>query len=146
MNRPLSTQATQSPGRAGELTGFSEQVAALASGRARVKAFRCWVMAALSGAAQEPDEIVSLCGAKDLPEMIEVIYEAERACHAGFREVRQRARQEYCQKDVRDGQRRMGIMVCSERVAWWDGRLKWLMSVRSYLERERDRSAKARRR
>jgi hypothetical protein len=141
--RSPNLQPTGSPGRATESADSPEQPAALATNHVSVEAFRCWVMTSVSRAAQEPDASVSLCGAKDLPAMIEVIGEAERACLAGLRALQQQAQQEYCQGDVHDGKRFMRLVARAERAAWWDGRLRWLASARFYFEKERDRSARA---
>jgi len=73
--------------------------------------------------------------------MVEIVREAELACAAQLEDLNQRMRRQRL-LDRDDAWRRLtGMIVTAGDVAWWDARIKWLQTLRQYLQREGQRYA-----
>lgn len=105
---------------------------------AGVAHFRGWLRASTSmpPVREELHAKIALCEPPDLPLMIDVVKEAELACMAELNDANKRTRSVRKTVGEREWGRRMGIIVAAGDAAWWDGRIKWLQSVRLYLEKE----------
>jgi hypothetical protein len=72
----------------------------------------------------------------DLPEMIAMAREAEMACMVGLRDLRQEIRDEQQEAGAQRGERDISILIWSDAVERWDGRIRWLQNLRWHLEKE----------
>ena len=109
--------------------------------------FRRWLRAstATPPVREELQAKIAFCGPDDLPRMIEIVREAELACAAQLEDLNERMRRQRL-LDRDDAWRRlMGMIVTAGDVAWWDARIKWLQTLRQYLQREGQRYALERR-
>lgn len=103
--------------------------------------FRRWLLASTSTPPVREELLakVTFCGPADLPRMIEIVRDAELACTAQLEEVNARMRRERHLAGNDRWRRVMSLIVIASDVAWWDGRIKWLAELRSYLQREGQR-------
>ena len=109
--------------------------------------FRRWLRAstAMPPVREELQAKIAFCGPEDLPRMVEIVREAELACAAQLADLNERMRRQRL-LDRDDAWRRlMGMIVTARDVAWWDSRIKWLQTLRQYLQREGQRYAAERR-
>jgi hypothetical protein len=109
--------------------------------------FRRWLRAstATPPVREELQAKIAFCGPEDLPRMVEIVREAELACAAQLEDLNQRMRRQRL-LDRDDAWRRLtGMIVTAGDVAWWDARIKWLQTLRQYLQREGERYAAQRR-
>jgi len=109
--------------------------------------FRRWLRAstATPPVREELQAKIAFCGPEDLPRMVEIVREAELACAAQLEDLNQRMRRQRL-LDRDDAWRRItGMIVTAGDVAWWDARIKWLQTLRQYLQREGQRYAMQRR-
>lgn len=79
---------------------------------------------------------VALCRPDDLPRLVEVVSEAERMCVLELQRTNQQMRIRRAGLPAGDWATSMDLIVNAGEQAWWDSRIKWLQSVRMYLERE----------
>jgi hypothetical protein len=103
--------------------------------------FRRWLRAssATPPVREELQAKIAFCGPEDLPRMVEIVREAELACAAQLEDLNQRMRRQRL-LDRDDAWRRLtGMIVTAGDVAWWDARIKWLQTLRQYLQREGQR-------
>jgi len=109
--------------------------------------FRRWLRAstATPPLREELQAKIAFCGPEDLPRMVEIVREAELACAAQLEDLNERMRRQRL-LDRDDAWRRLtGMIVTAGDVAWWDARIKWLQTLRQYLQREGQRYAMQRR-
>jgi hypothetical protein len=109
--------------------------------------FRRWLRAstATPPLREELQAKIAFCGPEDLPRMVEIVREAELACAAQLEDLNERMRRQRL-LDRDDAWRRItGMIVTAGDVAWWDARIKWLQTLRQYLQREGQRYAMQRR-
>jgi len=109
--------------------------------------FRRWLRAstATPPVREELQAKIAFCGPEDLPRMVAIVREAELACAAQLEDLNQRMRRQRL-LDRDDAWRRLtGMIVTAGDVAWWDARIKWLQTLRQYLQREGERYAAERR-
>jgi hypothetical protein len=105
--------------------------------------FRRWLRAstATPPVREELQAKIGFCGPEDLPRMVEIVREAELACAAQLEDLNERMRRQRL-LDRDDAWRRLtGMIVTAADVAWWDARIKWLQTLRQYLQREGQRYA-----
>lgn len=105
--------------------------------------FRRWLRAstATPPVREELQAKIAFCGPEDLPRMVAIVREAELACAAQLEDLNQRMRRQRL-LDRDDAWRRLtGMIVTAADVAWWDARIKWLQTLRQYLQREGQRYA-----
>jgi DNA-binding PadR family transcriptional regulator len=105
--------------------------------------FRRWLRSstAMPPVREELQAKIAFCGPEDLPRMVEIVREAEMACSAQLKDLNERMRRQRL-LDRDDAWRRlMGMIVTAGDVAWWDARIKWLQTLRQYLQREGERYA-----
>jgi len=69
---------------------------------------------------------VALCRPKDMPRLIEVLREAERACVTVVEVLNEQSRRDAPAMAVRGWRRHIDIAVANSDAAWWDARIKWL--------------------
>jgi DNA-binding PadR family transcriptional regulator len=109
--------------------------------QAGVEHFRRWIRSAVSTppVREELHARLALCEQADLPAIIQVVEDAEKRCAAKLQGLhwRMRGTEEQQPTMTRDWSDRRGLLVQSGDVAWWDGRIKWLQSLRIALEKER---------
>jgi len=82
---------------------------------------------------------ISFCRPEDLPRMIQIVREAELACMAQLEGLGERTRRAQRLADNDEWRRVMSIIVTSGDAAWWDARIKWLQTLRQYLQSEGQR-------
>ncbi len=105
-----------------------------------IEHFRAWIRAstAMPPVREELHAKIALCLPEDIPRLIEVVREAEKACVLKLSGLNYRL-----QKDreamISDFERRMAVIVGAGDSLWWEGRIKWLQGVRLYLEKETTR-------
>ncbi len=104
--------------------------------------FRRLVMASVSmpssSARDELHARIARLQPEDLPEMIEVVCEAERRCLRRLGELhrRTRAERERSAADASEWARKVQLVVIQGEVVEWDARIRWLQDMRRFLERE----------
>jgi DNA-binding PadR family transcriptional regulator len=103
--------------------------------------FRDWLLAATATPPlrEELQAKIAFCGPKDLPRMIQIVREAELACAAQLEDLNDRMRRERRLQGDDQWRRLMGMVVTAGDVAWWDARIKWLQTLRQYLQSEGQR-------
>jgi DNA-binding PadR family transcriptional regulator len=141
---PLSALAAQSAASANPDTDVADLPAtAYEATPAGIAHFRRWLRAstATPPVREELQAKIAFCGPEDLPRMVAIVREAELACAAQLEDLNQRMRrQRLLERD--DAWRRLtGMIVTAGDVAWWDARIKWLQTLRQYLQREGERYA-----
>jgi DNA-binding PadR family transcriptional regulator len=82
---------------------------------------------------------IALWGSAELPRLIEIVREAELACTLQLGDANREMRAERQMSEASDWERTMQLIVSAGEATWWDARIKWLQSVRMYLEREHAR-------
>jgi Transcriptional regulator PadR-like family len=148
--RPIadSSPAPQSAASADDDADVAELPAtAYEATPAGIAHFRRWLRAstATPPLREELQAKIAFCGPDDLPRMIEIVREAELACAAQLEDLNERMRRQRL-LDRDDAWRRLtGMIVTAGDVAWWDARIKWLQTLRQYLQREGERYAIERR-
>jgi hypothetical protein len=100
-----------------------------------LKQFRRWVMAPVSTPSVPEDLDAALSETEDLPEMIEIVREAEMSCMQQLQECNRRRRPA---REATDPT--IHLLVTHREVMEWDTRIKWLQDVRRHLEKKRQRS------
>ena len=108
--------------------------------RGDLEDFRRWVMPAVSTPSSIPELRARLAGyrSQHLPEMIELVREAEMACAVELDDLNRQIRNERQQDGIQDGECDMSILIWAEAVERWDSRITWLQNVRRYLERQQE--------
>jgi DNA-binding PadR family transcriptional regulator len=108
---------------------------------AGVTHFKSWLLAstATPPLREELQAKIAFCGPEDLPRMIEIVREAERACAMQLEDLNERMRRERRLRGDDQWRRLMGIIVTAGDVAWWDSRIRWLQTLRQYLQSEGQR-------
>jgi hypothetical protein len=105
---------------------------------AAIEHFRRWMRASMSSpvtpAALRTE--ITLCGPENLPEMIEVLRDAERECIASLEDLNRWMQSKQRRANTQD-QKQHTRAVYAENAARWDERIKWLQDVRLYLKKER---------
>ena len=103
--------------------------------------FQRWLLASTSMPPVREELLakIAFCGPADLPRMIEIVRDAERACVAQLENLNERVRREWRSAGEDQWQQLMGVLVTSGDAAWWDARIKWLQDLREYLQREGQR-------
>lgn len=79
---------------------------------------------------------IALWGSKDLPRLIEIVREAERAC---VQQLQDLSRTQRAEREGGGWERSLQLIVSAGEVTWWEARIRWLQDVRMYLEREHAR-------
>jgi hypothetical protein len=74
---------------------------------------------------------------EDLSGLIEVVREAEIACSLGLQGAHRQLRLE--RQGLPGWGSCIGLIVCTEESAYWDGRIRWLQSSRRHLEQQQQR-------
>jgi DNA-binding PadR family transcriptional regulator len=140
-----SPSARSSAGGRGEATELTATF--YEATQAGIAHFRRWLRSstAMPPVREELQAKIAFCGPEDLPRMVEIVREAELACVAQLKDLNEcMRRQRLLDRD--DAWRRlMGMIVTAGDVAWWDARIKWLQTLRQYLQREGERYAAERR-
>jgi hypothetical protein len=122
-----------------------------------IESFRRWVMTSVSHAPVHTELGGEELGAStalsepalrepdDLPEMIEVVREAEMFCGRQLQELNRRT---YVERqptaDANEWKRTMQLIAMHSETKWWNGRIEWLQDTRIYLEKQDPRSETAR--
>jgi DNA-binding PadR family transcriptional regulator len=103
--------------------------------------FRGWLRAstATPPVREELQAKIAFCGPEDLPRMVEIIREAELACASQLEDLNERMRRERRLGGDDPWRRLTGMIVTAGDVAWWDSRIRWLQTLRQYLQREGER-------
>lgn len=103
--------------------------------------FKGWLRAstATPPVREELQAKIAFCGPEDLPRMVEIIREAELACVSQLEDLNERMRRERRLGGDDPWRRLTGIIVTAGDVAWWDSRIRWLQTLRQYLQREGER-------
>jgi Transcriptional regulator PadR-like family len=109
--------------------------------------FRRWLRAstATPPVREELQAKISFCGPEDLPRMVEIVREAELSCAAQLEDLNERMRRQRLLAREDPWRRLTGMIVTAGDVAWWDARIKWLQTLRQYLQREGQRYAEEQR-
>jgi hypothetical protein len=92
--------------------------------------FRRWVMAPVSMPAV-PEDLHAALSETDLPEMIEIVREAELSCMRQLQECNQQRRPAREAVDPT-----IHLLVTHREVTELDARIKWLQDVRQHLEKK----------
>jgi hypothetical protein len=79
---------------------------------------------------------IARSGPEDVPDMIQVVRDAEMRCLQQLQKVHQRARAERDVASAGKWARKVQLMVMQGEVMEWDARIKWLQDVRQLLEKE----------
>jgi len=100
--------------------------------------FRNWAMASVPvpRALDDLRGCIELYQPDDLPEMIEILREAEHACRAGLDDVKTLSQNERQQRSAQNTEHRLSIIVHAESFGQWGRRIQFLQEVRHFLERE----------
>jgi DNA-binding PadR family transcriptional regulator len=103
--------------------------------------FRRWLRASTQTppVREELHAKIALWGSEDLSRLIEIVREAEMACAQQLRELNRRTRLERRARGADEWERMMQLIVISGEMTWWDTRIRWLQSVRVYLEKQSGR-------
>lgn len=110
------------------------------SKRVDIELFRAWVMPpASTPSVDELRSRIGRYGPDDLPEMIEIVREAEVVCIVGLGDLNRQIRDEREQADIQHGERDISILIWAEAVERRDSRIRWLQNLRRYLEKELER-------
>ena len=112
------------------------------SERIGVGHFRRLVMASVStpSARNELHGRIARSGPEDVPEMIEIVREAELRCLGQLQELHRRARTERNAAGASEWARKVQLIAMHGEVMEWDAKIKWLQDVRRFLEKERQRA------
>jgi DNA-binding PadR family transcriptional regulator len=109
--------------------------------------FKHWLRAssATPPVREELQAKIAFCGPEDLPRMVEIVREAELACLAQLEDLNARMRRQRRMESDDAWRRLTGLIVTAGDAAWWDSRIKWLQTVRRYLQSEGERYAEEQR-
>jgi DNA-binding PadR family transcriptional regulator len=147
--RPVEDTSPTAPSSAGGRGDTAELPATFYEATpAGIAHFRRWLRSstAMPPVREELQAKIAFCGPEDLPRMVEIVREAEMACSAQLKDLNERMRRQRL-LDRDDAWRRlMGMIVTAGDVAWWDARIKWLQTLRQYLQQEGERYAAEQRR
>jgi hypothetical protein len=102
--------------------------------------FRRWMMAPVSMPSAPQELHTALSETEDLPEMIEIVREAEIACMRQLRECNRQMRPAGEASDPGEWARTIQLLVSHREVMELDMRIKWLQDVRRSLEKQQQRS------
>jgi hypothetical protein len=102
--------------------------------------FRRWVMVPVSMPSVPEDLHAALSEPQDLPEMIEIVREAEIACMGQLQECNRQTRPARELADTGEWARTIQLLVRHREVMEWEMRIKWLQDVRRHLEKKHRRS------
>jgi hypothetical protein len=80
---------------------------------------------------------------EDLPEMVEIVREAEMTCMQQLQECNRRTRPALQAVDTGEWARTIQLFVTHREAMEWDMRVKWLQDVRRSLEKKRQRCESA---
>ena len=142
--RPVEDTSPAAPSSAGGRSDAAELPAtAYEATPAGIAHFRRWLRSAtaMPPVREELQAKIAFCGPEDLPRMVEIVREAEMACSTQLKDLNERMRRQRL-LDRDDAWRRlMGMIGTAGDVAWWDARIKWLQTLRQYLQREGERYA-----
>lgn len=105
---------------------------------AGVAAFRAWMRESIAAppVREELHAKIALCQPRDLPRLIEVVREAERACVFQLQALNRRLSAQRQAPAERSWAASMDLVVAAGEKAWWDSRIKWLQGVRIFLSQE----------
>jgi DNA-binding PadR family transcriptional regulator len=108
---------------------------------AGVEHFRRWLHAStlIPPVREELHAKIALWGSAELPRLIEIVRETEAACTLQLEEMNRRTRHERLASGAGEWERTMQLIVSAGESTWWDGRIKWLQSMRMYLDQEHKR-------
>jgi DNA-binding PadR family transcriptional regulator len=111
-----------------------------------VEHFEGWLRASTSTPAVREDLLakIAFCEPADLPRLIEIVREAEMTCAAQLEDLKDQARKARRQTGDDEWRPLMGMIATAADGAWWDARIKWLQTLRHYLQREGQRYEAAR--
>jgi DNA-binding PadR family transcriptional regulator len=104
--------------------------------------FRRWLRAStlIPPVREELHAKIALWGSTELSRLIEIVRDAETACTLQLEDMNRRARRERrAPEEESEWERTMQLIVSAGESSWWDGRIKWLQSMRMYLEQEHER-------
>lgn len=106
-----------------------------------IEHFERWLRASTSTPPVREELLakIAFCGPADLPRMVEIVREAELTCAARLEDLNERMRSERRLLGNDEWGRVMGIIITAGDAAWWDARIKWLQTLRQYLQREAQR-------
>jgi hypothetical protein len=109
--------------------------------------FKHWLRAssATPPVREELQAKIAFCGPEDLPRMVEIVREAELACAAQLEDLNARMRRQRRMESDDAWRRLTGLIVTAGDAAWWDSRIKWLQTLRQYLQSEGQRYAEEQR-
>jgi hypothetical protein len=104
--------------------------------------FRRWVMATMSMPFVGQDLHAGIVGfePEDVPEMVEIVREAEMTCMQQLQECNRRTRPAGEAADTDGWARTVELFGRHRELMEWDTRIRWLQDVRRHLENERQRS------
>jgi hypothetical protein len=104
--------------------------------------FRRLVMASVSmpSVRYELHSRIARSGPEDIPDMIEVVRDAEMCCLQQLQSSHQRARAARNAPGASDWARKVRVIVMHGEVMEWDTKIKWLQNVRQFLEDELQRA------
>jgi hypothetical protein len=105
--------------------------------------FRCWVMASASMPSVPEDLHLGLSEREDLPEMIEIVRDAEMHCMRQLQECNQRTRPAPQDPGTDEWARTIRLLVTHREGMERDMRIRWLQDVRRHLEKTRQCSGTA---
>jgi hypothetical protein len=97
--------------------------------------FRRWVTAPVSMPSAPQALHTALSETDDLPEMIEIVRDAELACMQQLQECNRRRRPALQAEDPT-----IHLLMTHREVMELDARIKWLQDVRGHLEKKQQRS------
>jgi hypothetical protein len=101
--------------------------------------FRRWVLAQVSMPSVPQDLHVTFSETEDLPQIIEIVRDAEMSCAQQLQECNRRTRPEVQATVTGEWARTIHLLVSHREVMEWDMRIKWLQDVRRHLETKRQR-------
>jgi hypothetical protein len=107
-------------------------------GSACIERFRRWAMdpAPAPRRLEELRAGVELYQPDDLPEMIEILREAERICMTELHEIRVRMPRDRSPRGARDTAQRLSDIIDAESHRRWGIRMQFLQELRHLLEAE----------
>lgn len=100
--------------------------------------FRHWAIAP----APAPSDVEDLCAGirhyqpEDLPELIEILHEAEQVCAAELADAKTRLQNDRRQEGGGNTVQRLSAIVRAESCGRWGRRMQFLQELRHFLEQE----------
>ena len=103
-----------------------------------VEHFERWLRASTSTPAVREELLakIAFSGPADLPRIIEIVREEEMTCAARMEDLKDRTLRARRLAGDDEWGRPMGMIATAADAAWWDARIKWLQTLRHYLQRE----------